>query len=373
LQRGVEIVIATPGRLIDLLEAGKTNLKRVTYLVLDEADRMLDMGFEPQIRKVLEQIRPDRQTLMWSATWPKEVQQLAKDFLQDPIQIHIGSLDLSTNHMVSQTIECCEDTEKRDKLLKLLDKIMDGSKILVFTETKKGADQLTKYLREDGWPALAIHGDKSQQERDWVLNEFRTGKSPIMIATDVAARGLDIKDIKVVINYDFPSCCEDYVHRIGRTGRAGAKGHAFSFFTPNNFKLAKDLVKLLAEAKQEITQQLYQYADMASRKSPGTNRRWGSSGRIGSSFSRGSSSGGAGFRGGPSYGRPGTSNSNNGSNLNGNSAYKNTFKPFGNSYTPNSATIPATSVSTSYSQVPAYTPYARYMPQSTNGSTAHYS
>lgn len=116
----------------------------------------------------------------------------------------------------------------------------------MFTETKKGADQLTKYLREDGWPALAIHGDKSQQERDWVLNEFRTGKSPIMIATDVAARGLDIKDIKVVINYDFPSCCEDYVHRIGRTGRAGAKGHAFSFFTPNNFKLSKDLVKIVS-------------------------------------------------------------------------------------------------------------------------------
>jgi len=190
LQRGVEICIATPGRLIDMLESRKTNLRRVTYLVLDEADRMLDMGFEPQIRKILEQIRPDRQTLMWSATWPREVQSLAREFLKDPIQINIGSMTLSANHNVSQIVDVCQETDKRGKLLKLLAQLMDGSKIIIFTETKRGADQLTRQLRMDGWPALAIHGDKSQSERDWVLNEFRDGKNPIMIATDVAARGL---------------------------------------------------------------------------------------------------------------------------------------------------------------------------------------
>eukprot|EP01103_Thecamoeba_quadrilineata_P011585 TRINITY_DN2794_c0_g1_i1.p1 TRINITY_DN2794_c0_g1~~TRINITY_DN2794_c0_g1_i1.p1 ORF type:complete len:515 (-),score=68.69 TRINITY_DN2794_c0_g1_i1:7-1551(-) len=195
LQKGVEIVIATPGRLIDMLENKKTNLRRVTYLVLDEADRMLDMGFEPQIRSIVNQIRPDRQTLMWSATWPKEVQALSREFLVDPCQTNIGSLDLTANINIRQIIHICQDTEKQPKLLKCLEEIMDGGKILIFCETKRGADYLTRQLRLEGWPALAIHGDKSQQERDWVLNEFKTGKSPIMIATDVAARGLGILQI----------------------------------------------------------------------------------------------------------------------------------------------------------------------------------
>ncbi|KAJ3396080.1 ATP-dependent RNA helicase dbp2, partial [Lobulomyces angularis] len=192
LERGCEIVIATPGRLIDLLETGKTNLKRVTYLVLDEADRMLDMGFEPQIRKIVEQIRPDRQTLMWSATWPKEVQSLARDFLKDYIQVNIGSMELSANHQVKQVIELCTDADKKTKLIKLLESIMSDTdqKTIIFTATKKMADEITYYLRQDGFGALGIHGDKKQNERDWVMNEFKTGKSPILIATDVAARGL---------------------------------------------------------------------------------------------------------------------------------------------------------------------------------------
>lgn len=192
LSRGVEICIATPGRLIDMLESRKTNLRRVTYLVLDEADRMLDMGFEPQIRKIVDQIRPDRQTLMWSATWPKEVQRLAQDYLHDYIQVNVGSLNLSASHNISQTVEVCAEHEKRGKLIKHLERIMDERehKTLIFTGTKRTADDITKYLRQDGWPALAIHGDKAQNERDWVLNEFKTGKSPIMVATDVASRGI---------------------------------------------------------------------------------------------------------------------------------------------------------------------------------------
>lgn len=192
LTRGAEIVIATPGRLIDMLEIGKTNLKRVTYLVLDEADRMLDMGFEPQIRKIVDQIRPDRQTLMWSATWPKEVQQLARDYLHDPIQVNVGSLELAASHNITQLVEVVSEMEKRDRLLKHLETASEDkdSKILIFASTKRTCDEITKYLRQDGWPALAIHGDKQQQERDWVLQEFRTGRSPIMVATDVAARGI---------------------------------------------------------------------------------------------------------------------------------------------------------------------------------------
>ncbi|KAK7330534.1 hypothetical protein VNO77_24729 [Canavalia gladiata] len=253
LKRGVEIVIATPGRLIDMLEAQHTNLQRVTYLVLDEADRMLDMGFEPQIRKIVGQIRPDRQTLYWSATWPREVETLARQFLRNPYKVIIGSSDLKANQSINQVVEVLTDTEKYNRLIRLLKEVMDGSRILIFMETKKGCDQVTRQLRMDGWPALSIHGDKNQAERDWVLAEFKSGRSPIMTATDVAARGLDVKDIKCVINYDFPSSLEDYVHRIGRTGRAGAKGTAYTFFTHANAKFARDLIKILQDAGQAVS------------------------------------------------------------------------------------------------------------------------
>jgi len=260
LRNGVEIVVATPGRLIDFLEGGTTNLRRVTYLVLDEADRMLDMGFEPQLRTIMSQIRPDRQVLMWSATWPKEVQGLARDFLNDPIQVNVGSLDLSANKNVTQIIKMVQEYDKKSKLYDLLETCMDGSKVLIFTGTKRVADELTGNLRRDGWPARAIHGDKSQAERDWVLAEFRSGKSPLMIATDVAARGLDVKDIKTVINFDFPSAIEDYVHRIGRTGRAGEKGTAITFFTAKDGKKAAALVDVLTQTDQQIPEELQRMA-----------------------------------------------------------------------------------------------------------------
>jgi ATP-dependent RNA helicase DDX5/DBP2 len=193
LARGVEICIATPGRLIDMLESNKTNLKRVTYLVLDEADRMLDMGFEPQIRKIVDQIRPDRQTLMWSATWPKDVQKLAHDYLKDFIQVNIGADCLSANHNITQIVEVIAESEKNDRLIYHLEQMARNSnnnKTLIFVATKKSADEIVAFLRRDGYPALGIHGDKAQGERDWVLNEFKTGKAPIMVATDVASRGI---------------------------------------------------------------------------------------------------------------------------------------------------------------------------------------
>ncbi|ERF69514.1 ATP-dependent RNA helicase DBP2 [Endocarpon pusillum Z07020] len=291
LSRGVEVCIATPGRLIDMLESGKTNLRRVTYLVLDEADRMLDMGFEPQIRKIIGQIRPDRQTCMWSATWPKEVRQLASDYLNDYIQVNIGSMDLSANHRIVQKVEIVSEFEKRDRMTKHLEEIMNdrSNKVLIFTGTKRVADEITRFLRQDGWPALSIHGDKQQNERDWVLNEFKTGKSPIMVATDVASRGIDVRDITHVFNYDYPNNSEDYVHRIGRTGRAGKSGTAITLFTTDNAKQARDLVNVLTESKQPIDPRLMEMARYSGGGSGGGRGYGGGRGRGGG---RG---GGAGF------------------------------------------------------------------------------
>ncbi|EFN58247.1 hypothetical protein CHLNCDRAFT_30080, partial [Chlorella variabilis] len=295
LRRGVEIVIATPGRLIDFLESRTTNLRRVTYLVLDEADRMLDMGFEPQIRKIVGQIRPDRQTLLWSATWPKEIQTLAREFLNNPYQVLIGSPDLKANHRITQIFDFPAEHEKYQKLVRVLEKEMDGRRILIFLETKKGCDAVTRQLRMDGWPALSIHGDKSQHERDWVLAEFKAGKHPIMIATDVAARGLDVKDIKMVINYDMPSCAEDYVHRIGRTGRAGASGAAYSFFTAANGRMARQLVQILEEASQAVPPELRQFAMTSG--GPTSFRSRGAGGGRGGRGAGGGGFGGGGYTG----------------------------------------------------------------------------
>jgi ATP-dependent RNA helicase DDX5/DBP2 len=288
LRSGIEIVIATPGRLIDHLEQGNTNLKRVTYLVLDEAgktivllyltvwllslsltifspvpylllvDRMLDMGFEPQLRKICSQIRPDRQVLMWSATWPRDVQNLARDYLRDYYQVTVGSLDLAGNKDVTQMVEVCSDQDKYRNLLRYLRENLTGKdRVLVFVETKKGCDMLTRSLRMDGFQARAMHGDKSQEERDWVLREFKSCQSTLLVATDVAARGLDVDDIRMVVNFDFANDMESYVHRIGRTGRAGKKGVAVSFFVPEkNGRLARELVDILERTTQNIPPEL---------------------------------------------------------------------------------------------------------------------
>ncbi|XP_012347279.1 ATP-dependent RNA helicase dbp2 [Apis florea] len=295
LERGVEICIATPGRLIDFLERGTTNLRRCTYLVLDEADRMLDMGFEPQIRKIVEQIRPDRQTLMWSATWPKEVRNLAEEFLTDYIQINIGSLQLAANHNILQIVDVCEEYEKEGKLMKLLEEISNEpeNKTIIFVETKRKVDDITRAINRYGWQAIGIHGDKSQQERDYVLNQFRNSRSAILVATDVAARGLDVEDVKFVINLDYPSNSEDYVHRIGRTGRSQRTGTAYAFFTPGNAHKASDLIQVLEEAKQVVNPKLYELS-----RNPGIYKRGRYGGRSGGGSGRGSGGrGGGGSRG----------------------------------------------------------------------------
>ena len=260
LRRGPSIAVATPGRLIDLLESGEVTLERCTYVVLDEADRMLDMGFEPQIRKVLGQVRPDRQMLMWSATWPREVEELAEDFFtqKDYVHLNIGSIELSANHNITQIVECCETYEKDEKLFKFLNDSVDVNKdkVLIFAETKRRVDFLERSLYRQKIRAMGIHGDKSQRHRDQVLRGFRQGRCNILIATNVAARGLDVDDVSFVINYDFPSTVEDYIHRIGRTGRRDKSGTSYSLFTEDQGRLAKELITVMKEAGQEVPYEL---------------------------------------------------------------------------------------------------------------------
>ncbi|CAH8491971.1 unnamed protein product [Heterobilharzia americana] len=263
MQRGGEICIATPGRLIDFIRAQRNLLSRVTYLVLDEADRMLDMGFEPQIRKIISHIRPDRQTLMWSATWPREVQTLAREFLVDYIQVNIGSVSLHANPNITQIVEIVDDWSKEQRLIGLLASF-GRARTLVFVETKRRTDQLTNSLRRRGFFVESMHGGKQQRDREMTLASFKSGRVNILVATDVASRGLDIDDIEYVVNFDFPNQTEDYIHRIGRTARSNKTGTAFTFFTHKNARQARDLIEILDEANQEISQELIQLAGMPS-------------------------------------------------------------------------------------------------------------
>ncbi|KAH8408345.1 hypothetical protein KR215_003440 [Drosophila sulfurigaster] len=325
LERGVQIVIATPGRLLDFLQGGTTNLRRCTYLVLDEADRMLDMGFEPQIRKILGQIRPDRQILMWSATWPKEVRQLAEDFLGNYMQINIGSLELSANHNIRQYVEVCAEHEKGSKLKDLLSHIYDQArepgKIIIFVATKKKVDELARFINAFGVGVGSIHGDKSQMDRDNVLNDFRSGRANILVATDVAARGLDVDGIKYVINFDFPQSSEDYIHRIGRTGRKHTTGTSYAFFTRKNAKCARALIEILREANQNVNPELEYIAresggggsNERSRGGRGSGRHNGGGGGGGGFNSMNGNSGGSRFNG---YGGYGGNRGNQSSNTN---------------------------------------------------------
>uniref|UniRef100_A0A182MJI6 RNA helicase n=1 Tax=Anopheles culicifacies TaxID=139723 RepID=A0A182MJI6_9DIPT len=276
VRSGVEILIATPGRLNDLVQEGVVDVTSITYLVLDEADRMLDMGFEPQIRKVLLDIRPDRQTIMTSATWPDGVRRLAQSYMNDPIQVYIGTLDLAATHTVMQLVEVMDEEDKFQRINEFIRDMLPTDKVIIFCGKKTRADDLSSEFMLSNIPCQSIHGNREQSDREKALEDIKSGAVNILIATDVASRGLDIEDITHVVNYDFPRNIEEYVHRVGRTGRAGRSGISLSFMTRSDWAVAAELIKIMEEANQEVPDEV---RDMAKRFEARRDR--GGSGRGG--------------------------------------------------------------------------------------------
>lgn len=261
LRDGVHGVIGTPGRINDFLEGMQVRLQDVNKLVLDEADRMLDMGFEPQIRKILAKItNPQRHAMFFTATWPMSIRRLAAEFLRNPIQIQIGNRDeLKGNQDIVQIISPCNQYNKNQILLQVLsqsgvgDRNNSAAKAIIFCSTKRMCDQLQRDLQRAGVPCAAIHGDKGQREREHALGELKSGAMKLIVATDVAARGIDIKGVTLVVNFDAPGNTEDYVHRIGRTGRAGQKGYAVSLISDKDAHALRGIIEVMRRTNQEVT------------------------------------------------------------------------------------------------------------------------
>ena len=242
LKKRARIIVGTPGRINDHLKRQSLNLSKVSYLVLDETDRMLDMGFTPQIELILKYIPKDHQTLLFSATLPNNILRISEKYLNNPERIAVGSLSSPIEKIKQETFQVTQDKKYHELINQLVER--SGS-ILVFVKTKHGADKIVKRLKYDGHSADAIHGNLRQSKRDRVITGFRNGKSRILVATDVAARGLDIPLIQHVINYDLPQVPEDYIHRIGRTGRAGKEGSALTFLTPSDRSMWNSISRLI--------------------------------------------------------------------------------------------------------------------------------
>ncbi len=244
LRRGVDVLVATPGRLLDLAGERSVDLSKLDVFVLDEADRMLDMGFIHDVRKVIALIPRVRQTLFFSATMPPEAQKLADSLLKSPVTVQVAARS-STVEIIDQSVYFVDKAAKRDLLADVLYDNREMKRVLVFTRTKHGANRVAEHLVKDGVPAEAIHGNKSQNARERALAHFKSGKTPVLVATDIAARGIDIDEITHVVNFDLPEVPETYVHRIGRTGRAGATGTAISFCDAEETGLLADIEKLI--------------------------------------------------------------------------------------------------------------------------------
>jgi ATP-dependent RNA helicase DBP3 len=285
LKKGdVDCIVATPGRIKDLIQEGSCDLSGVEYLTLDEADRMLDMGFEEDVRFIISQCKPKekgRQTAMFSATWPAAIQKIAMEYMVDPVRVYVGfesikgsnganEVDdsLAANKRVTQTVEVIEDRAREARLRELLNKVHGkrNNRVLVFALYKKEAERLEYQLKRDGWNCCSIHGNKNQPARTEALAHFKDGSCPLLIATDVAARGLDIPNVEYVINYTFPLTIEDYVHRIGRTGRAGKTGAAITFFQAGDKSHAGELQQVMRQADQEVPESLKMFGNTIKKK-----------------------------------------------------------------------------------------------------------
>lgn len=261
------VIVATPGRLIDLVEQKKASLKNIGVLVLDEADRMLDMGFAPQLKKILSHVPADRQTMLFSATMPEQIATIARQYMKKPLRVEVAPAG-TTAERVDQEMFIVPKKEKMDLLKRLLDEYKGT--VLVFSRTKYGATKLARHVRKMGHSATELHSNRSQNQRQQSLKGFASGKFRVMIATDIAARGIDVKNIELVINYDLPDQLEDYVHRIGRTGRAGTAGKAISFAVPeqkNDIRQIERLIKITLPVKTASGEEVQRAPDNQRRKS----------------------------------------------------------------------------------------------------------
>ncbi|GAA5837858.1 hypothetical protein JCM3766R1_001497 [Sporobolomyces carnicolor] len=271
MKRGSEVIVCTPGRMIELLTTNSgrlINLQRVTYLVLDEADRMFDMGFEPQVMKIIGQIRPDRQTVLFSATFPRQMEALARKVLRRPLEITVGGRSVVAD-TITQVVEVRAEETKFNRMLELLGKLFndeEDARALIFVERQESADKLFVELKNKNYTCMPLHGGREQVDRDQTIIDFKNGSCPIVIATSVAARGLDVKQLKMVVQFDVPNHMEDYVHRAGRTGRAGNKGTCVTFVTPEQERYSLDILKALQASNAPVPDELKTMAEAFAEK-----------------------------------------------------------------------------------------------------------
>jgi ATP-dependent RNA helicase RhlE len=262
LRTGCDVIVATPGRLLDHLERRNVIFDDLEILVLDEADRMLDMGFAPQINRIVDQIPSYRQTLLFSATMPPEVEALARKYLRKPIVVQVGRRSQAANTVTHAVYPV--PRERKSELLAQLLRAETLDSVLVFTRTKHGADKVVRHLEHAGIDATAMHADKTQPQRTRALEDFKSGKVRVLVATDIAQRGLDISGITHVVNYDVPQQAEDYVHRIGRTGRAAREGDAFTFMSPDEIGMVRQIERVIGQSIPRISVPGFDFGTVAA-------------------------------------------------------------------------------------------------------------